>query len=155
MTKVPNLLPHVHGIFWGGIRAHLSSHGGCGDRPIHRKTAQVRNRRSQMSKSRSLGAAVAFAMLTTAALTATPANAAVVTCKTAGVPQGCVARPTPVVVAPVVRPIAPVYRAAVIAPIAPVYRAAVVAPGATIGHVGYTRITPYGVRHAGYTRVWR
>ena len=94
-----------------------------------------------MSKSRSLGAAVAFAVLSVAAMAA-PANAAVVYCKTAGVPQGCVVRPTPVVVAPVVRP-------------APVVRAAVVAPGATVTHAGVTRVTPYGVRHVGYTRVRR
>ena len=94
-----------------------------------------------MSKSRSLGAAVAFAVLSVAAMAA-PANAAVVYCKTAGVPQGCVARTTPVVVAPVVRP-------------APVVRAAVVAPGATVTHAGVTRVTPYGVRHVGYTRVRR
>jgi hypothetical protein len=52
-------------------------------------------------------------------------------CKTAGVPQGCVVRPTAVV--------RPVY------PMAP----------ATVRHVGYTRVTPYGVRHVGYTRVRR
>ena len=94
-----------------------------------------------MSKFRSLGAAVAFAVLSVAAMAA-PANAAVVYCKTAGVPQGCVVRTTPVVVAPVVRP-------------APVVRAAVVAPGATVTHAGVTRVTPYGVRHVGYTRVRR
>ena len=97
-----------------------------------------------MSKSRSLGAAVAFAVLSTAALATAPANAAVVYCKTAGVPQGCVARPTVV---------APVARAAVVTPGAPVARAAVVAPGATVTHAGVTRVTPYGVRHVGYTRV--
>jgi hypothetical protein len=107
-----------------------------------------------MSKSRSLGVAVAFAMLTTAALAAAPANAAVVYCKTAGVPQGCVARTTGVVVAPVVRP-APVVRTAVVTPVAPIYRAPVVAPGATVRHVGYTRVTPWGVKHVGYTRVRR
>jgi hypothetical protein len=106
-----------------------------------------------MSKSRTLGAAVAFAALTTAALAAAPANAAVVYCKTAGVPQGCVVRTTPVV-APVVRP-APVVRTAVVTPVAPIYRAPVVAPGATVRHVGYTRVTPYGVKHVGYTRVRR
>jgi 5,10-methylene-tetrahydrofolate dehydrogenase/methenyl tetrahydrofolate cyclohydrolase len=95
-----------------------------------------------MSKSRTLGSAIAFAVLTTAALATVPANAAVVYCKSAGVPQGCVVRTAPVVVAPVVRP-------------APVVRAAVVAPGATVRHVGYTRVTPYGVRHVGYTRVRR
>jgi hypothetical protein len=83
-----------------------------------------------MSKSRSLGAAVAFAVLSTAVIAA-PANAAVVYCKTAGVPQGCVMRTTPVV------------------------RAAVVAPGATVTHAGVTRVTPYGVKHVGVTRVRR
>jgi len=94
-----------------------------------------------MSKSRSLGAAIAFVALSTAALAA-PANAAVVYCKTAGVPQGCVVRTAPVV-APVVRPVAPIYRAPV------------VVPRATVRHVGYTRVTPWGVRHVGYTRVRR
>ena len=28
-------------------------------------------------------------------------------------------------------------------------------PNAAVRHVGYTRVTPYGVRHVGYTRVWR
>ena len=89
-----------------------------------------------MSKSRSLGAAVAFAVLSTAALAAAPANAAVVYCKTAGVPQGCVVRTTPVVVAPV----RPVVRTAVVTPvrpIAPIYRAPVVGPRATVTHAGY------------------
>jgi hypothetical protein len=95
-----------------------------------------------MSKSRFLGAAIATAILSTAALATAPANAAVVACKTAGVPQGCAVRTQPVVVAPVVRPIAPIYRAAVIAP-------------ATVRHVGYTRVTPWGIRHVGWTRVWR
>jgi len=93
-----------------------------------------------MSKSRTLGDAIAFAVLSTAALATAPANAAVMYCKTAGVPQGCVARTTPVVVAPVVR--RPV--------VAPVMRAPV-----AVGHVGYTRVTPYGVKHVGATRVVR
>ena len=66
------------------------------------------------------------------AVKAEPSNAAAVYCKTAGVPQGCIVRPT----GPVVRPVYPV---------APV----------TVAHVGYTRVTPYGVRHVGYTRVRR
>ena len=28
-------------------------------------------------------------------------------------------------------------------------------PTATVKHVGYTRVTPWGVKHDGYTRVWR
>ena len=27
-------------------------------------------------------------------------------------------------------------------------------PNVAVKHVGYTRITPYGVKHVGYTRVW-
>jgi len=92
--------------------------------------------------SRSLGAAIVFAVLSTAALSTVPANAAVVYCKTAGVPQGCVVRTAPVVVAPVVRP-----RPVVVAPV----RRGPVA----VGHVGYTRVTPNGVVHAGATRVVR
>jgi len=85
-----------------------------------------------MSKSRSLGAGVAFAVLSTAMLAAAPAKAAVVYCKTAGVPQGCVVRPTPVVVAPVAG-------AAVVTPGAPVARAAT-APGVgRVGRVGVRR----------------
>jgi hypothetical protein len=94
-------------------------------------------------KSSFVGASIAFAALASASLLAAPAQAAVVYCKTAGVPQGCVVRPTPVVVtpAPVVRPIyygRPVYGGPV-----------------AVRHVGYTRVTPYGVKHVGYTRVWR
>ena len=54
-----------------------------------------------LTKSKSMSAAIAAVLMTVAAasLTTTPANAAVVYCKTAGVPQGCVVRPvTPVAV---------------------------------------------------------
>jgi hypothetical protein len=99
-----------------------------------------------MSKKSFIGAAIALAVLSTASLAAAPANAAAVYCKTAGVPQGCIVRPT-----------APVY----VAPVAPVARASVArvgyyyGPNAAVKHVGYTRVTPYGVRHVGYTRVRR
>jgi hypothetical protein len=89
------------------------------------------------TKSKLMSAAVAltaFPTLATVSLTAAPAEAAVVYCKTAGVPQGCIVRPTYPVAAPVR-----------IAPVTPV----------AVRHVGYTRVTPYGVRHVGYTRVWR
>jgi hypothetical protein len=99
--------PHVRGILPGACRAHESAHGGCGDRSMHGRTAGCFKPEKYMSKSRILGAAVASAVLSAAALTAAPANAAVVYCKTAGVPQGCVVRAAPVVVAPVVRPVAP------------------------------------------------
>lgn len=89
-----------------------------------------------LTKSNWTSAAVALTALTALAsvsLTAAPAEAAVVYCKTAGVPQGCVVRST---VAPVVvRPAA--------------------VGGVGVAHVGYTRVTPYGVRHVGYTRVRR
>ena len=100
------------------------------------------------TRYRSLGAAIAFAVLSTAALVA-PANAAVVYCKTAGVPQGCVVRTAPVVVAPVVRPVLP-------AATVRVTRVGYAAGGpAVVRHTGYTRVTPYGVRHVGVTRVRR
>ena len=94
-----------------------------------------------LTKSKWTSAAVAltaFSTLAAVSLTAAPAEAAMVYCKTAGVPQGCIVRTQPVVrpVVPVVRPIYPV------GPVA-------------VRHVGYTRVTPYGVRHVGYTRVWR
>jgi hypothetical protein len=106
------------------------------------------NRRSTMSKSRTFGAAIAAVVLSAAALSAAPANAAVVYCKTAGVPQGCVVRTQPVV-APVVRPVAPVATSVRVARVG--YYGGPVA----VRHVGYTRVTPYGVRHVGYTRVRR
>jgi hypothetical protein len=98
-----------------------------------------------MSKSKSLGAALAavFMSVAAASLATTPANAAAAYCKTAGVPQGCIVRPTP---APVV--VAPVAAASVA-------RVGYYGGPVAIRHVGYTRVTPYGVRHAGYTRVWR
>jgi hypothetical protein len=97
------------------------------------------------TKSKTLSAAVAavFMSVAAASLAATPAKAAVVYCNTAGLPQGCVVAPTPVVVAP----------AAAVARVGygyGYYRAPV-----AVGHVGYTRVTPSGVRHVGYTRVWR
>jgi hypothetical protein len=96
------------------------------------------------TKSKWMSVAVALAAFSTLAavsLTAAPAEAAVVYCKTAGVPQGCVVRPTVVPAAAVVAPVAPIARVGV----APV----------SVRHVGYTRVTPYGVRHVGYTRVRR
>jgi len=82
-----------------------------------------------------VGGAVALTALAALAMVSfsAPADAAVVYCKTAGVPQGCIVRPTVVPVRPV--------------------------PVAAVGvtHVGVTRVTPYGVRHVGYNRVrvWR
>jgi hypothetical protein len=104
------------------------------------------------SKSKTLSAAIAAVLMSVAAasVATTPANAAAVYCKTAGVPQGCIVRPRP---APVV-----------VAPVAPIAAASVVRVGyygryyggpVAVRHVGYTRVTPYGVRHVGYTRVWR
>jgi hypothetical protein len=86
-----------------------------------------------LNKSQWVSAAVALTAISTLAavsLNAAPAEAAVVYCKTAGVPQGCIVRPS---VVPVARPI----------------------PVAAVGvtHVGVTRVTPYGVRHVGYNRV--
>lgn len=100
------------------------------------------------TKSKSLSAAVAAVFMTVAAasLATTPANAAVVYCKTAGVPQGCVVRPTPARVV-----VVPAPRVAAVG----VARVGYYRGPAAVRHVGYTRVTPYGVRHVGYTRVWR
>jgi hypothetical protein len=95
-----------------------------------------------LNKSKWMSAAVALTALSTLAavsLAAAPAEAAIVYCKTAGVPQGCIVR-----TAPVVRPVVPVVR--------PIYRPVA---GVGVTHVGVTRVTPYGVRHVGYTRVRR
>src|SRR5260370_15736495 len=106
--------------------ACTSASAAVTDRSIARP---LENRRDVMlTKSKLMSAAIAltaFSTLAAVSLTAAPAEAAVVYCKTAGVPQGCVVRSAPVVVAPVR-----------IAPVTPV----------AVRHVGYTRVTPYGVR---------
>ena len=58
----------------------------------------------------------AFTAVASFALGAGSAQAAVVYCKTVGVPKGCVARPTPVVRAAVVTPVVGVARVGVGAP---------------------------------------
>jgi hypothetical protein len=58
----------------------------------------------------------AFSAVASFALGAGSAQAAVVYCKTVGVPKGCVARPTPVVRAAVVTPVVGVARVGVGAP---------------------------------------
>ena len=58
----------------------------------------------------------AFSAVASFALGAGSAQAAVVYCKTVGVPKGCVARPTPVVRAAVVTPVVGVARVGVSAP---------------------------------------
>ena len=93
-------------------------------------------------------AAVALTALASVSLLAVPADAAVVYCKTAGVPQGCIVRPTPVIVAPAAAAAAPVAAASAT-------RVGYYGGPVAVKHVGYTRVTPYGVRHVGYTRVWR
>jgi hypothetical protein len=77
---------------------------------------------------------VALSTLAAVSLSAAPAEAAVVYCKTVRATY------------PVVRPVVPVVR--------PIYRP-VAATGVRVTHVGYTRVTPVGVRHVGYTRVRR
>jgi len=60
-----------------------------------------------LKKAGWVGAGLTLTVLSTLAsisLGAATAEAAVVYCKTVGVPKGCVVRPTPVVVAPVVTP---------------------------------------------------
>ena len=98
------------------------------------------------TNSKWMSAAFAVTALTTLAsvtLAAAPAEAAAVYCKTAGVPQGCIVRPTGPVIAPAAVGVTHVgYTRIGVAPV-------------RVAHVGYTRVTPYGVRHVGYTRVRR
>jgi hypothetical protein len=124
----------------------MSRRVGCDGHKVDREKPRNGSKEDTMlTKSKSLSAALAavFMSVAAASLAATPANAAAVYCKTSGVPQGCIARPTvpPVVVAPVAA--------------ASVARVGYYGGPAAIRHVGYTRVTPYGVRHVGYTRVWR
>jgi hypothetical protein len=99
-----------------------------------------------LTQSKSIAAIAAIVTtIAAASLTASPAQAAVVYCKSAGVPRGCVVRPT--VPAPIV--VAPVARATAIGV------ARIGYPPVRVAHAGYTRVTPYGVRHVGVTRVWR
>jgi hypothetical protein len=111
------------------------------DRSSRKTEKRLKQERHMSKKLEMVGGAVALTALAALAMVsfAAPADAAVVYCKTAGVPQGCIIRPT---VVPVVRPV-------------PVVRAMPVAAGVT--HVGVTRVTPYGVAHVGYNRVrvWR
>jgi hypothetical protein len=100
-----------------------------------------------LTESKSLSAALAavFMPVAAASLAMTPANAAAVYCKTVRVPQGCIVRPT-------VSPVVPV-AAAGVARVG--YYGRYYGGPVAIHHVGYTRVTPYGVRHFGRTRVWR
>jgi hypothetical protein len=122
----------------GAALGHVSPASAAVTDRSGRKTERRLKQERQMSKKLEMvGGAVALTALAALAMVsfgAAPADAAAVYCKTAGVPQGCIVRPT---VAPVVRPV----------------------PVAAVGvtHVGVTRVTPYGVRHVGYNRVrvWR
>jgi len=83
-----------------------------------------------LKKAGWVGAGLTLTALSTLAsisLGAATAEAAVVYCKTVGVPKGCVVRPTPVVVAPAV--VAPVAAAAVVTPRVGAARVGVGAPG--------------------------
>jgi hypothetical protein len=141
----------VHAMFMAPPKVgHPSSWDikGCGDGPNtrhvgceterHSQGPHDENRRDQMFKKTAWASVilsvVAIPTLAGVSFGAAPAEAAVVYCKTVGVPKGCVVRPTAVV--------APVR----VAPVA----------GATVGHVGYTHVGPVtGVTHVGATTVRR
>ena len=85
-----------------------------------------------------VGAGIAAtAILTLASLAFSgPANAAVVYCKTVGVPKGCVARPTPVAAAVVATPVVGVARVGVGAPGAGVRAGTPMNRGGPVNRVG-------------------
>jgi hypothetical protein len=61
-------------------RVHVPPHDGCGDRPIHRKSAtRVKQEKTMTKKSRFVSAAIALASLAGVSLATAPADAAVVT----------------------------------------------------------------------------
>jgi hypothetical protein len=104
-------------------------HVGCEDRWFDRKPGESRSG-EMLKKARAVSAGLTVAALASMAavsLGSAPAQAAVVYCKTVGVPKGCVMRPT----APVV-----------VAPVAPVAAAAVVTPGVGAPGVGVRAGTP-------------
>src|ERR1700675_1025389 len=71
---------------------------GCGDRSVQPQGRLKQERDVMLTKSRWMSAAVAltaFSTLAAVSLTAAPAEAAMVYCKTAGVSQGCIVRTQP------------------------------------------------------------
>jgi hypothetical protein len=100
-------------------------HVGCEDRWFDRKPGESRSG-EMLRKAGAVSAGLTVAALASMAavsLGSAPAQAAVVYCKTVGVPKGCVMRPT----APVVAPVA---------------AAAVVTPGVGAPGVGVRAGTP-------------
>ena len=90
--------------------ASCTSRVGCDDRSVHRKAARpIRERCEMLKKTNWLSAGLTLAAVSAVASFAVggvgPAQAAVVYCKTVGVPKGCVARPTPVAAAVVATPV--------------------------------------------------
>jgi len=125
------------------FEAHLSWHDGCGDRPIHRKTAK-------RFKQENYHVEVSFPWRRDCYRNSEHrcARHCARQCRSSCLQDGRRA-------AGLCRAHSACRGYACGAPIAPIYRAAVIAPAATVRHVGYTRVTPWGIRHVGWTRVWR
>jgi hypothetical protein len=99
---------HLHGMSGRAARAHVPPASAAKDHSVDRKAARQSRRSDMLKKTGWVSAALALAAFSTLASVSltSPAQAAVVYCKTAGVPQGCVVRPTAavaVVAAPRVR----------------------------------------------------
>jgi hypothetical protein len=99
--------PHLHGMLRRATMAHVHpASAAMTDRSIARPLRLTR-RKEMLKKTGWVSAGLTLAALSTlasVALSTAPAEAAVIYCKTAGVPQGCVIRPTvPVVAATGVR----------------------------------------------------
>src|SRR6187402_2126838 len=120
------LLPHLHGMFSrpAMVHQHITS-AAITDRSFAWAARPIR-RDEMLKKAGWLGAGLTLTALSTLAsisLGTASAEAAVVYCKTVGVPKGCVVRPTAAVVA------APVAAAAVVTPRVGVAGVGVGAPG--------------------------
>jgi hypothetical protein len=129
---------HLHGISKQSAMAHIRVTSAANTDRRSRKSHDE-NRSEEMFKKTAWASVilslVAIPTLGAISFGAAPAEAAVVYCKTAGVPQGCV-----------VRPVAPI--------VAPLGVARVGYGAAGVAHVGYTHVGPVtGLTHVGATRV--
>src|SRR5690242_15800608 len=85
---------HLHGISKRAASAHIGATSAATSDRCPCKPHDANRREAMFKKSAWAGVILTLiAVPTFAAFSAAPAEAAVVYCKTAGVPQGCVVRP--------------------------------------------------------------
>ena len=90
--------PHLHGMFRRARLRHVAPTSACCDRSVVRKAARQERERSRCRREQAgSGASVTLVALAAASVSlgAGSAQAAVVYCKTVGVPKGCVVQARP------------------------------------------------------------